>query len=365
MILQIIGGLENRKVFRILAVSVGSFPIFLGLMYPLLYYHPRNNMATQANGSATGKITVIGAGNVGATVAECVARKDMVGEVVLIDIVEGLPQGKALDMQEAAPIHGYDTRVTGTNDYSDTAGSDIAVITAGLARKPGMSRDDLLAKNAQIVRSVTEQFVAHSPDAILIVVSNPLDVMTYVAYETSDFPSARVMGMAGVLDTARYRAFIAMELDVSVRDIQALLMGGHGDTMVPLPRYTTIGGIPLTELMAEDKIESIVERTKKGGGEIVGLMGTSAWYAPGAAAAEMCEAIVKDSGRVLPCAAWIEGQYGLNELFIGAPARLGQSGIEEVIEVDLDDDERQLMAQSAQHVRDNLENLQRLEEAAS
>ena len=322
-------------------------------------------MASQTNGNVAGKITVIGAGNVGATVAECVARKDMVGEVSLIDIVEGLPQGKALDMQEAAPIHGYDTRVTGTNDYADTAGSMIGVITAGLARKPGMSRDDLLAKNAKIVRSVTEQFVEHSPEAILVVVSNPLDVMTYVAYEASGFPSARVMGMAGVLDTARYRAFISMELGVSVRDVQALLMGGHGDTMVPLPRYTTVAGIPLTELLAEDKINAIVDRTKKGGGEIVGLMGTSAWYAPGAAAAEMCEAIVKDSGRVLPCAVWLEGQYGQQDLFIGAPARLGRSGVEAILEVDLDSEEQQLMDNSAGHVRSNLEDLERIEAEAS
>ena len=321
-------------------------------------------MAAQTNGNAAGKITVIGAGNVGATVAECVARMDMVGEVALIDIVEGLPQGKALDLQEAAPIHGFDTRVAGTNDYADTAGSMIGVITAGLARKPGMSRDDLLAKNAKIVRSVTEQFVEHSPEAILVVVSNPLDVMTYVAYETSGFPSRRVMGMAGVLDTARYRAFIAMELGVSVRDIQALLMGGHGDTMVPLPRYTTVAGIPLTELLAAEKIEAIVERTKKGGGEIVGLMGTSAWYAPGAAAAEMCEAIIKDSGRVLPSAVWLEGQYGQRDLFIGAPARLGRGGVEEIIEVDLDGEEQELMATSAGHVRSNMENLERIEAEA-
>ena len=309
------------------------------------------------------KVTVIGAGNVGATVAECVARKDMVKEVVLVDIVEGLPQGKALDMTEAGPIHGFDTRITGSNDYEATAGSDICVITAGLARKPGMSRDDLLAKNAKIVRSVTEQFVAHSPDSILIIVSNPLDVMTYVAYMASGFPSQRVMGMAGVLDTARYRAFIAMELGVSVRDIQALLMGGHGDTMVPLPRYTTIGGIPLGQFLDDDTINGIVERTKKGGGEIVGLMGTSAWYAPGAAAAEMAEAIIKDSGRVLPCAAWLTGQYGLNDLFIGVPVRLGKNGIEEIVEVELDDAEKNLMQESAQHVRDNLESLERLQTA--
>ena len=306
------------------------------------------------------KVTVVGAGNVGATVADCVARKDMVGEVVLIDIKEGLPQGKALDMQESAPIHLFDTRVTGTNDYADTAGSDICVITAGLPRKPGMSRDDLLAKNASIVESVTEQFVAESPDAIIIVVSNPLDVMTYVSYMTSGFPSNRVMGMAGVLDTARYRAFISMELGVSVKDIQALLMGGHGDTMVPLPRYTTVGGIPLPELMDDATIESIVNRTKSGGGEIVELMGTSAWYAPGAAAAEMVESIVKDSGRVLPAAVWMNGEYGLDGFFIGAPARLGADGVEEIIEVDLNDDEMDLLNASAEHVRENLESLERV-----
>jgi len=309
------------------------------------------------------KVTVIGAGNVGATVADCVAKKDMVDEVVLIDIVDGLPQGKALDIQESAPIHLFDTRVTGTNTYEATAGSDVCVITAGLARKPGMSRDDLLSKNAEIVRSVTEQFIAHSPNAILIVVSNPLDVMTYVAFATSNFPGHRVMGMAGVLDTARYRAFIAMELGVSVRDIQALLMGGHGDTMVPLPRYTTVAGVPLEQNLEREKIDQIVERTKTGGGEIVQLMGTSAWYAPGAAAAEMVEAIVKDSGRVLPCAARLEGEYGLNDLFIGVPVRLGRRGVEEIIEVELSDDERRLLDTSAEHVRSNLEALQRLQSA--
>jgi len=309
------------------------------------------------------KVTVVGAGNVGATVAECVARKDMADEVVLIDIVEGLPQGKALDMAESAPIHLFDTRVTGTNDYADTANSDICVITAGLARKPGMSRDDLLAKNASIVGSVTEQFVKHSPNAIIIVVSNPLDVMTYVAYMKSGFPSQRVFGMAGVLDTARYRSFIAAELNVSVRDIQALLMGGHGDTMVPLPRYTTIGGIPLPQLMDDEKINAIVERTKFGGGEIVKLMGTSAWYAPGAAAAEMVEAIIKDSGRVLPCAVWLTGQYGVKDLFIGAPCRLGRNGVEEIVAVELDADEQALMEDSAQHVRDNLAALERIQNA--
>jgi len=307
------------------------------------------------------KITVVGAGNVGATVAECVARKDMVDEVVLIDIVEGMPQGKGLDMMQAAPIHLYDTLVTGTNDYSDTAGSDICVITAGLPRKPGMSRDDLLAKNASIVKSVTEQFVAHSPNAIIIVVSNPLDVMTYVAYMASGFPSNRVMGMAGILDTARYRAFLSMEMGVSVKDIQALLMGGHGDTMVPLPRYTTVGGIPLPELLDEDKINAIVERTKAGGGEIVKLEGTSAWYAPGAAAAQMVEAIVKNSGRVFPCAVWLSGQYDDEGIFIGAPARLGRNGVEEIIEVDLNDEEKAMMKASAEHVHANLAALERIQ----
>ena len=309
------------------------------------------------------KVTVIGAGNVGATAAESVARKDMVNEVVLVDIKEGLPQGKALDMMESAPIYGFDTRVTGSNHYEATANSDVCIITAGLPRKPGMSRDDLLAKNAEIVGSVTRQFAEKSPDSILIIVSNPLDVMAYVAYTESEFSHQRVMGMAGVLDTARYRSFIAMELDCSVRDVQALLMGGHGDTMVPLPRYTTIGGIPLPELMEEEKINQIVERTKGGGGEIVNLMGTSAWYAPGAAAAEMTEAIIKDSGRVLPCAAWLDGEYGLEGLFIGVPARLGRNGVEDIIEVDLDKEERQLMNTSAEHVESNLAAMERLQEA--
>ena len=307
------------------------------------------------------KVTVIGAGNVGATAAECVARKDMVGEVVLIDIKPGLAEGKALDMAESAPIHGFDTQVTGvTNDYAATADSDICVITSGIPRRPGMSRDDLLSTNANIVRSVTEAFVAGSPNAIIVVVSNPLDVMTFVAYQASGFPSHRVMGMAGVLDTARFRAFISMELGVSIRDIQSLLLGGHGDTMVPLPSYTTVSGIPLTKLLAADRIEALVERTKQGGGEIVKLMGTSAWYAPGAAAAEMVEAMVKDSGRVLPCAAWVSGEYGLDSMFIGVPVRLGRSGIESVLTVDLDADEQALMDASAEHVRANLAALRRV-----
>jgi malate dehydrogenase len=311
------------------------------------------------------KVTVIGAGNVGATVAECVARLDVAKEVALVDIQEGVAHGKALDLWQAAPIHGFDTRLAGGGDYSLTHGSDICVITAGLPRKPGMSRDDLLAKNAAIVRSVTEQFVAGSPDAILIIVSNPLDVMTYVSYMASGFPSQRVMGMAGVLDTARYRAFIAMELGVSVRDIQAMLLGGHGDTMVPLPRYTTVAGTPLTDLLSKEKIDAIVERTKFGGGEIVKLMGTSAWYAPGAAAAEMVEAIIKDNNRVLPAAAWCTGQYGLEGLFIGMPVRLGRHGVEEIIEIELDSDERKLLDDSAGHVRESVEALERIEAAQS
>ena len=307
------------------------------------------------------KVTVIGAGNVGATVAECVARKDMVKEVVLIDIKEGLSEGKALDIAESAPIHLFDTQVKGvTNDYSATADSDICVITSGVPRRPGMSRDDLLGINANIVRSVTESFVAESPDAIIIVISNPLDVMTYVAHQASGFPSHRVFGMAGILDTARFRAFLSMELGASVKDIQALLMGGHGDTMVPLPRYTSVGGIPITELLSEDRIESIVERTKSGGGEIVQLMRTSAWYAPGAAAAEMAEAIVKDSGRVLPCAVCPSGEYGLSDLFIGLPVRLGRSGIEQIITVDLNESEQALLDVSAEHIRSNFEDLRRV-----
>ena len=307
------------------------------------------------------KVTVIGAGNVGATVAECIARKDMASNVVLIDIKEGLSEGKALDMWEAAPIHLYDTRVTGvTGDYEATAESDYCVITSGVPRRPGMSRDDLLSINAGIVRSVTESFVARSPNAVLVIVSNPLDVMSYVAYEASGFASHRIVGMAGVLDTARYRAFIATELGVSVRDVQALLMGGHGDTMVPLPRYTTVGGIPLTELLPASRVHEITERVKQGGGEIVQLMGTSAWYAPGAAAAEMVEAMIKDSGRVLPCASYLTGQYGLEDLFIGVPTKLGRNGVDQVIEVDLDAGESDLLAQSADHVRANLAAMRRL-----
>jgi malate dehydrogenase len=256
------------------------------------------------------KVTVVGAGNVGATCADAVARWELANEVVLLDIKEGVAEGKALDIWQTAPINLFDSRLVGsTNDYTKTAGSDVVVITSGLPRKPGMSRDDLIATNAAIVKSVTENVVKHSPNAIIIVVSNPLDVMTYCAYINANLPSTRVFGMAGILDTARYRAFLAEALDVSPKDIQAVLMGGHGDTMVPLPRYTTVGGIPVTEMIGSDKLDAIVERTKKGGGEIVNLLGTSAWYAPGTAAAQMVEAIVRDQKRVFPCCVWLQGEY--------------------------------------------------------
>ena len=299
------------------------------------------------------KVTVVGAGNVGATCANVLATREVANEVVLLDIKEGFAEGKALDIWETAPINLYDTRTVGsTNDYSKTAGSDVVVITSGLPRKPGMSRDDLIATNAGIVKTVTENVMKHSPEAILVIVSNPLDVMTYCAYLTAKVDSKRVFGMAGILDTARYRAFLADVLNVSPKDIQAVLMGGHGDTMVPLPRYTTVGGIPVTELIDEGKLNAIVERTKKGGGEIVNLLGTSAWYAPGAAAAQMVEAIVRDQRRVFPCCAWLTGEYGVNDLYLGVPVILGKNGIERIIELDLNDDEKALLATSESAVRD-------------
>lgn len=299
------------------------------------------------------KITVVGAGNVGATCANVIAHRELANEVVLLDIKEGVAEGKSLDMWQTAPINLYDSRITGsTNDYSKTAGSDVVVITSGLPRKPGMSRDDLIATNAGIVRSVTEQVIAASPDAKIIVVSNPLDVMTYCAYLTAKVDSSRVFGMAGILDTARYRAFLATEIDCSPKDIQAVLMGGHGDTMVPLPRYTTVGGIPVTELIAADKLDAIVERTKKGGGELVNLMGTSAWYAPGAAAAQMVEAIVRDQKRIFPVCALLNGEYGLKDIYLGVPVKLGRNGIEQIIELQLNDDERALLNESAKAVKE-------------
>lgn len=298
------------------------------------------------------KVTVIGAGNVGATCAQIIAQKNMVQEVVLLDIKEGISEGKALDLWQTAPINYYDSRLVGsTNDYSRTAGSEVVVITSGVPRKPGMSRDDLISINAGIVKNVTENVVRYSPKAKIIVVSNPLDVMTYAAYVTAKKAKNEVMGMAGILDTARYRAFLAEALDVSPRDIQALLMGGHGDTMVPLPRYTTVSGIPVTEMIDNEKLNAIVERTKSGGGELVNLMGTSAWYAPGSAAAQMVEAIVLDQKRIFPCCVKLEGEYGLNNMFVGVPVKLGKNGVEKVIEVDLNSAEKQLLHDSANAVK--------------
>ena len=304
------------------------------------------------------KITVIGAGNVGATAAQRLVDKALANEVVLIDIVEGLPQGKGLDMYESAPIEKTDTRVVGTNTYSDTAGSDIVVITAGIARKPGMTREQLQETNAGIVKTVTEQVVAKSPQAILIVVSNPLDVMTYVAYKVSGFEKHRVVGMAGILDTARYRTFIAMELGVSVEDIQALVLGGHGDSMVPLVRYTTIAGVPLAEFMDKPTIDKLVQRARDGGIEIVNYLKTgSAYYAPSAAAVQMVEAIVKDKKRILPCAAYLQGEYGLKDTFVGVPVKLGRKGIEKIIEVSLTPEEKAALTKSADEVKANIAKL--------
>ncbi len=301
------------------------------------------------------KVTVVGAGNVGATCANVLAHKDIVKEVVLLDIKGDMAKGKALDTWQQAPIDYYSTTVTGTDDYADTAGSDIVVITAGIPRRPGMSRDDLISTNAKIVKTVTENIVKHSANPIIIVVSNPLDVMTLAAFEASGLDKSKVFGMAGILDTARYRAFLATALDVSPKEIQAVLMGGHGDTMVPLPRYTTVAGIPVTELIDDATLDAIVERTKKGGGELVQLMGTSAWYAPGAAAAQMVEAIVKDENRIFPCCALLEGEYGLNDIFLGVPVKLGKNGINEIIELKLNEAEMTLLNNSANHVSSVIE----------
>ncbi len=302
------------------------------------------------------KVTVIGAGNVGATCANVLASNEIAQEIVLLDIKEGFAEGKALDIWESSPIHLYDSRIKGsTNDYSKTAGSDVVVITSGLPRKPGMSRDDLIATNAGIVRKVTAEAIEHSPNAKIIIVSNPLDVMTYAAYLTAKIDSSRVFGMAGVLDTARYRSFLATELNVSPKDVQAVLMGGHGDTMVPLPRYTTVAGIPVTELISSAKLDAIIERTKKGGGEIVNLLGTSAWYAPGAAAAQMVEAVVRDQKRIFPTCAWLQGEYGLSDIYLGVPTKLGKNGIEEIIELKLNDEEKEMLYASANSVKEVME----------
>lgn len=306
------------------------------------------------------KVTVVGAGNVGATAAQRLAEKELC-DVVLVDIVEGLPQGKALDLAEAAPIEKHDALPIGTNDYAPSANSDIIIITAGIPRKPGMSRDDLLSTNAKIMKNVTQEVAKLSPDAVLIIVSNPLDAMCHVAYETSGFPKNRVIGMAGVLDSARFRTFIAMELNVSVENTTAFVLGGHGDTMVPLPRYSTVAGIPITELLSQDRINALVERTANGGAEIVGLLKTgSAFYAPASAAVEMAESILKDKKKILPCAAYLEGEYGYNDLFIGVPVKLGTNGIEEVIEITLLDQEKAALDKSADSVKELKDLLKKL-----
>ena len=307
------------------------------------------------------KITVVGAGNVGATSADVLAYREIANEVVIVDIKEGLAEGKGLDIWQKAPVNLYDTRTVGvTNDYTKTAGSEVVIITSGLPRKPGMSRDDLIETNAGIVKSVTENVVKHSPDAIIIVVSNPLDVMTYQAHIVSKMPRTKVIGMAGILDTARYRAFLAEALNISPKDIQAMIMGGHGDTMVPLPRYTTVAGIPVTDLIDPETLASIVQRTKTGGGELVKLMGTSAWYAPGAAASQMAEAIVRDQRRVFPACIKLEGEYGIDNCYLGVPVILGKNGVEEIIELKLNDEEMALLKNSEGHVREVMAVLDRL-----
>jgi len=305
------------------------------------------------------KITIIGAGNVGATTAHWLAEREM-GDIVLVDIpqTEGMPAGKALDMTEAGPVIGYDTRIIGVTDYDETAASDVVVITAGIARKPGMSREDLVGTNQRIVTDVVTKIKANSPDAILVVVTNPLDTMTYVAKQVSGFPRERVIGQAGVLDSARMRAFIAMELDVSVQNTHAFVLGGHGDEMVPLPRYSTVAGIPITDLLPPDRVEAIVERTRKGGGEIVNLLKTgSAYYAPGAAVAQMVEAILKDKKLILPCSAYLQGEYGLNDIYFGVPVKLGRKGIEEIIQVNLPPEERVALEKSVALIRSTMAHL--------
>jgi malate dehydrogenase len=302
------------------------------------------------------KITVVGGGNVGATVAQGIALKEL-ADVVLVDIVEGVPQGKSLDLMETAPVEKYDSILTGANGYDGTEGSDVVVITAGLPRKPGMSRDDLLWKNEEIVAGVTREVVKRSPDSILVIVSNPLDAMCEVARRVSGFPRERVIGMAGVLDSARMRAFMAMELKVSVENTHAFVLGGHGDTMVPLPRYSTVAGIPITELLSKERIDAIVERTRNGGAEIVNLLKTSAWYAPGASTVEMVEAILKDKRKILPCAAYLNGEYGLHSLYVGVPVKLGRNGIEQIIQIELTSDEKTALQKSADAVKELFDKL--------
>jgi malate dehydrogenase len=306
------------------------------------------------------KVTVVGAGNVGATVANVLAHKDIVKEVVILDIKGNFAKGKALDSWQQASVDYYSTQLVGTADYKDTANSDIVVITAGIPRKPGMSRDDLISTNAKIVVSVTKSIMKHSKNPIFIVVSNPLDVMTYACFKASGLKDSRVFGMAGILDTARYRAFLATALKVSPKDIQAILMGGHGDTMVPLPRYTTVAGIPVTELIAKKKLDAIVERTKKGGGELVKLMGTSAWYAPGAAAAQMVESIVKDENRIFPCCVYLKGQYGIRNMYLGAPVQLGKDGVTKIIKLDLNKSELKLLDKSKNAVKGVIDSFKKM-----
>ena len=306
------------------------------------------------------KVTVVGAGNVGATAAQRLAEKEL-ADVVLIDVIEGVPQGKSLDLAQAAPIEKHDAHLAGANSYEDSANSDIVIITAGIPRKPGMSRDDLLATNRGIIKNVTKQIVKYSPKAILIIVSNPLDAMCHVAMEESGFPKQRVIGMAGVLDSARFRAFIAMELNVSVENISALVLGGHGDTMVPLPRFSTVSGIPITELMSPERIESLVTRTRNGGAEIVSLLKTgSAYYAPASAAVEMAESILKDKKKILPCAAYLEGEYGISGLFVGVPVKLGKNGIEQIISLQLTAEEKKALDKSAASVKELVESMKRM-----
>ena len=307
------------------------------------------------------KVTVVGAGNVGATCADVLAYKEIANKIVLVDIKEGLSEGKSLDIFQKAPINLYDTKIIGsTNDYSKTKNSDVVVITSGLPRKPGMSRDDLIETNSKIVKSVTENIIKYSPNCIIIIVSNPLDVMTYQAHLTSQFPRERVMGMAGILDTSRFRAFLADELNVSPKDIQSLLLGGHGDTMVPLPRYTTVGGIPVEELIDQKRLKKIIERTKYGGGELVKMMGTSAWYAPGAAAAQMVESIIRDQRRIFPVCVKLDGEYGIDDCYLGVPVILGSNGIEKIIELKLKSSEKKLLDESRVHVKEVMSVLENL-----
>ncbi len=307
------------------------------------------------------KITVVGAGNVGATAANILAEKEVGNSVVLLDVIKGLAEGKSLDIRQMGPLALFDTQTIGvTDDYSATAGSSVVIITSGLARKPGMSRDDLITANANIVKSVTENIIEYSPDAILIVVSNPLDAMSYVAYKAAGIPAEKVMGMAGLLDTARYKAFLANALECSVKDIQAITLGGHGDDMVPLARYTTLTGVPVDQILSAEKIEEIITRTRQGGGELVNLMGKSAWYAPGYATARMVEAIARNQKRYFPCSAYLEGEYGLTDMFFGVPVKLGKGGIEDILEIELNDTERELVEISANSVRQNIEFLNTL-----